>query len=74
MKLSRLDNNFNAVIGNGNGNSIIQTADGIYKKLVESNLFKEPTEIEYLQIPQLFNIKNNWFFEQFFNTIIICII
>ncbi len=64
-EITRLENNLNIIIGSGAGNSIIETSDGVYKKLVESNLFKEPSEIDTLKTPTTFNIKSNWFFESF---------
>ena len=64
-EITRLENNLNIIIGSGTGNSIIETSDGVYKKLVESNLFKEPREIDTLKTQTTFNIKSNWFFESF---------
>ena len=69
-EIARIDANFNSLIGQ-NGNAVnVRMPDGSFKKIIESTLFKEPLPIGSLNVPSVFNKKNNWFFENFLNPLL----
>ena len=69
-EISRIDKNFNSIIGLDGGNVTVRMADGSFKKIIQSSLFKEPRKIGQLLVPSTFNSKNNWFFESFLNPLL----
>ena len=69
-EISRIDKNFNSIIGLDGGNVTVRMADGSFKKIIQSSLFKEPKKIGQLLVPSTFNSKNNWFFESFLNPLL----
>jgi hypothetical protein len=69
-EISRLDKNFNSLVGLDGGDVNVRMSDGSFKKIVQSTLFKQPTKIGQLLVPSTFNKKNNWFFESFLNPLL----
>jgi len=68
-EISRIDKNFSKLAGL-DGEALIRMPDGSYKKLIESRLFKEPTQIGSLQVPTVFYNRPNWFFESFLDPLL----
>ena len=68
--ISRIDNNFNSLIGQNGESVTVRLADGSFRKIIQANLFKEPKKIGTLLVPSVFNRKNNWFFESFLNPLL----
>ena len=68
--ITRIDNNFNMLIGQNGETVTVRLADGSFRKIVEASLFKEPRKIGSLLVPSSFNKKNNWFFESFLNPLL----
>lgn len=68
--ISRIDNNFNMLIGQDGEAVTVRLADGSFRKIIQSSLFKEPSKIGTLLVPSSFNQKNNWFFESFLNPLL----
>jgi hypothetical protein len=69
-EISRLDKNFNSLIGLDGGDVNVRMSDGSFKKIVQSTLFKQPKKIGQLLVPSTFGKKNNWFFESFLNPLL----
>lgn len=69
-EVTRLDNNIQALAGLGDSNAIIKMPDGTIKKIFEASILRDPDRIGTLQVPETFNIKNNWFFESFLNPLL----
>jgi hypothetical protein len=69
-EIARVDTNFNSLIGQDGTSVNVRMPDGSFKKIVQSNLFKEPKQIGSLLVPTTFNRKNNWFFESFLNPLL----
>lgn len=69
-EISRIDNNFNMLIGQNGETVTVRLADGTFRKVMQTSLFKEPERIGTLLVPSTFNQKNNWFFESFLNPLL----
>ena len=70
-ELDRLDTNLKAISGLGTGNTNIRLADGSYQKLITSSLKTPATDITSINRPTTFNTKNNYFFEDFLNPLLV---
>lgn len=68
--ISRIDSNFNMLIGQNGETVTVRLADGSFRKVMQTSLFKEPKRIGSLIVPSRFNQKNNWFFESFLNPLL----
>lgn len=69
-EISRIDKNFNSLVGLDGGDVNVRMSDGSFKKIVQSTLFKQPKKIGQLLVPSTFGKKNNWFFESFLNPLL----
>ena len=69
-EISRIDTNFNSLVGQDGKDVTVRMPDGSFKKIIQSSLFKEPKEIGALLVPSTFDRKNNWFFESFLNPLL----
>ena len=69
-EISRIDTNFNSLVGQDGKDVTVRMPDGSFKKIIQSSLFKEPREIGTLLVPSTFDRKNNWFFESFLNPLL----
>lgn len=69
-KIDRVDNTVQNLAGLGDASTVIKLPDGTTKKIFAASIVKDPTPIPSLQVPQNFQIKNNWFFESFLNPLL----
>jgi hypothetical protein len=68
--ITRIDKNFESLIGLDGKEAVVRMPDGSFKKIIQTTLFKEPKQIGTLNVPSTFNRKNNWFFESFLNPLL----
>lgn len=64
-ELQRVDRTLEQLMGLDGSDANIRTADGSFKKIIQSRLIDTPEKIENLIVPSNFQYKNNWFFESF---------
>jgi hypothetical protein len=69
-ELERLDTNLKALSGLGNGNTKIRLADGTFQDVITSKLKSPARNINNFIKPENFNIKSNYFFEDFMNPLL----
>ena len=69
-KIDRVDNTVQNLAGLGDASTVIKLPDGSTKKIFAASIIRDPAPIPSLQVPQGFNIKNNWFFESFLNPLL----
>lgn len=69
-EISRIDANFNSLSGINGESVTVRLPDGSFRKIFQTNLFKEPAVIGQLDAPTTFGTKNNWFFESFLNPLL----
>lgn len=66
--IDRIDATLQTMLGlNETGESIVRNADGTYSRIYQAKVSKEPVKIDKVDVPASFNIKPNWFFENFLN-------
>ena len=70
-ELERLDTNLKAISGLGTGDSSIRLSDGSYQKVITSALKTPASDITIINRPTTFNIKSNYFFEDFLNPLLV---
>ncbi|MDB9899970.1 hypothetical protein OAC86_00325 [bacterium] len=70
-ELERLDTNLKALSGLGIGNSTIRLADGSFQKVITSALKTPASDITVINRPTTFDIKSNYFFEDFLNPLLV---
>ena len=70
-ELERLDTNLKAISGLGTGNTSIRLADGSYQKVITSALKTPASDITTINRPTTFDIKSNYFFEDFLNPLLV---
>lgn len=70
-ELERLDTNLKAISGLGVGDTNIRLSDGTYQKVITSSLKTPASNIESLNRPVEFNVKTNYFFEDFLNPLLV---
>lgn len=68
--LNRIDKTLQSLMGIGDGETIVQLADGSYKRVVTVDLATEPANILNLTVPSKFGTKSNWFFESFLSPLL----
>jgi len=64
-QLNRIDHTLEQLMGLDGSDANIRSADGSFKKILESRLINSPDRITGLMVPGEFEYKNNWFFESF---------
>ena len=69
-ELERLNTNIKAITGLGSGKTTVKLADGSYQKLITSTLKTPANDITSLNRPTTFNVKTNYFFEDFLNPLL----
>lgn len=69
-ELERLDTNLKALSGLGNGNTKVRLDDGSYQNIITSKLDSPARDIKTFIKPEEFNIKSNYFFEDFMNPLL----
>ena len=68
--IKRIDNTISKLIGLDSSDANIRQADGTFKTIYQSKLLKSPERITSVPVPNSFNYKNNWIFENFLNPIL----
>lgn len=69
-ELERLDTNLKALSGLGKGNTKVRLSDGSYQNVIISRLKSPANDIRTFIKPEIFNIKSNYFFEDFLNPLL----
>jgi hypothetical protein len=69
-ELERLDTNLKALSGLGKGNTKVRLSDGSYQNVIISRLKSPANDIRTFIKPESFNIKTNYFFEDFLNPLL----
>lgn len=69
-ELERLDQNIKALTDLGDSTSKIKLADGTYQRIYTGTLKSPANDITNLNRPSQFNIKSNYFFEDFLNPLL----
>lgn len=69
-ELERLDTNLKALSGLGKGNTKIRLSDGSYQNVITSRLKSPANDIKTFVKPAQFNVKSNYFFEDFMNPLL----
>lgn len=69
--INRIEENMKSLSGMDNNNATMRLADGTYKKVIASGSLKEPNRIGSLTVPTTFTRRNNYFFENFINPMLI---
>ena len=64
-ELTRLDANFKALAGLSKGTAQVKLADGSYQNILKSSLKTPASDITNVNRPVEFNVKPNYFFEDF---------
>ena len=70
-ELERLDTNLKAISGLGTGNSNIRLADGSFQQVITSALKTPASDIVEINRPTTFDVKSNYFFEDFLNPLLV---
>src|ERR1035437_6719557 len=66
-ELSRLDTNIKNLSNLGTSTTNIRLSDGSYRQILVSNILTEANDITSLNNVNTFNIKDNYFFDNFIN-------
>ena len=69
-ELERLDKNLKALSGVGEGTTRIRLSDGSFQNVITSKLKSPADRIKSIIKPSEFNIKSNYFFEDFMNPLL----
>jgi hypothetical protein len=69
-ELERLDANVKALSGLGKGNTKVRLSDGSYQNVITSKLKSPAKDITSFVRPSEFNVKSNYFFEDFMNPLL----
>lgn len=70
-ELKRLEENVKGLAGVDSGSATIRLEDGTYKRIMASDSTKEPNRIGSVTIPKSFTRRNNWFFDNFINPMLV---
>ncbi len=70
-ELKRLEENIKGLAGVDTGSATIRLEDGTYKRILASENSKEPSRIGSVTIPNSFTRRNNWFFDNFINPMLV---
>jgi len=69
-ELERLNTNLKALSGLGKGNTKVRLSDGSYQNVITSRLKSPANDIKTFIKPEQFNVKSNYFFEDFLNPLL----
>ena len=69
-EIQRLDNNIRSLAGLSDTFSTVRNPDGTYSQIYKAKTLKEPNRITGLQVPDTFNVRDNWFFESFLSPLL----
>lgn len=67
--IKRIEKNIEELSGIGS-TAYIRNADGSYNRIISSKRTTSPDQITGITVPQEFNRKNNWFFENFLSPLL----
>ena len=70
-ELKRLEENVKGLAGVDTGSATIRLEDGTYKRIMASDSTKEPNRIGSVTVPSRFTRRNNWFFDNFINPMLV---
>jgi len=70
-EIKRLEENVKGLAGVDAGSATIRLEDGTYKRIMASDPTKEPNRIGSVNIPTRFTRRNNWFFDNFINPMLV---
>jgi hypothetical protein len=70
-ELKRLEENIKGLSGLDVGSATLRLEDGTYKRVVATNNNIEPNRIGTIRVPSNFNRRNNWFFDNFINPMLV---
>ena len=70
-ELKRLEENVKGLAGVDTGSATIRLEDGTYKRIMASDSTKEPNRIGNVTVPSSFTRRNNWFFDNFINPMLV---
>lgn len=70
-ELKRLEENIKGLSGLDVGSATLRLEDGTYKRIVATNNNIEPQRIGSVRVPSSFNRRNNWFFDNFINPMLV---
>lgn len=66
-EIKRLEENVRGLAGLDSGSANIRLEDGTYKRIMTSSTNQEPSRIGNVTVPSSFSRRNNWFFDNFIN-------
>ena len=69
-QIERIETNVEGLAGLGDADSVLQLADGSFRKVLKDSLQKEAEDITSINVPAAFKSKSNWFFESFLNPLL----
>ena len=70
-EIKRLEENVKGLAGIDAGSATIRLEDGTFKRILASEATKEPNRIGNVTIPSKFTRRNNWFFDNFINPMLV---
>lgn len=70
-EIKRLDTTIQQLAGLGDASAVIKLPDGTTKRIFQASILRDPPAIKTLLVPAAFKIKNNWFFENFLNPLLL---
>ena len=70
-EIKRLEENVKGLAGVDAGSATIRLEDGTYKRIMSSDPTKEPNRIGSVSVPTRFTRRNNWFFDNFINPMLV---
>ncbi len=70
-EIKRLEENIKGLSGLDVGSATIRLEDGTYKRIMASNNTIEPARIGNVRVPSSFSRRNNWFFDNFINPMLV---
>jgi hypothetical protein len=66
-EIKRLEENVRGLAGLDSSSATIRLEDGTYKRIMTSSTNQEPSRIGNVTVPSSFSRRNNWFFDNFIN-------
>lgn len=70
-EIKRLEENVRGLAGLDSGSANIRLEDGTYKRIMTSSTNQEPSRIGNVTVPSSFTRRNNWFFDNFINPMLV---
>lgn len=70
-EIKRLEENIKGLAGLDSGTANIRLEDGTYKRVMTASNSQEPVRIGNVSVPSSFTRRNNWFFDNFINPMLV---